>query len=124
MDIEKMEIVNEHKKLLRNLKTSDIYPMSKILKKLNLRLETTEINDVGEKVMKTQTQLGVEMILAMFENLYMAENEVNAFFGGMVGISGEQFGELPIEESLEIIKQFKELPNLSNFFKLAGQLKR
>jgi hypothetical protein len=100
---------------MRNLKTNDIYPMSKILKKLNLKKEL----DTKDK---TQAQLGAELILSVFENLYMAQSEVNEFIGSMVGISGEEFGNLPLEESQAIIMQFKELPNISNFFKLAGQL--
>jgi hypothetical protein len=51
----------------------------------------------------------------------MAQEEVNDFLGGLVGMSGEDFGELDIEESQKIIKQFKEIPQLANFFKLAGQ---
>jgi hypothetical protein len=100
---------------LRALKTNDIYPMSKILKKLNLKKELDTKN-------KTQAQLGAELILSVFENLYMAQDEVNNFIGSMVGITGEEFGELPIEESQEIIMKFKKMPNIANFFKLAGQL--
>jgi hypothetical protein len=100
---------------LRKLKTNDIYKMSKILKKMNLKFN---VND------KTQEQLGAEMIQSIIENLYMAQEEVNDFLGGLVGMSGEDFGELDIEESQKIIKQFKEIPQLANFFKLAGQLTR
>jgi len=100
---------------LRKLKTNDIYKMSKILKKMNLKFNVKD---------KTQEQLGAEMIQSIIENLYMAQEEVNDFLGGLVGMSGEDFGELDIEESQEIIKQFKEIPQLANFFKLAGQLTR
>jgi hypothetical protein len=100
---------------LRKLKTNDIYKMSKILKKMNLKFNVKD---------KTQEQLGAEMIQSIIENLYMAQEEVNDFLGGLVGMSGEDFGELDIEESQKIIKQFKEIPQLANFFKLAGQLTR
>jgi hypothetical protein len=86
--------------------------MSKILKKMNLKFDVKG---------KTQEQFGVEMFQSVAENLYLAQEEVNDFLGGLVGMSGEAFGELDIDESQEIRKQFKEIPQLANFFKLAGQ---
>ena len=37
-------------------------------------------------------------------------------------MSGEDFGELDIEESQEIIKQFKEIPQLANFFQFSRSI--
>lgn len=98
---------------MRDFKTADIYKMSKILKKMNIKV------DVNEKT--TQQQLGVQMIQKIAENLHLAENEVNAFLAELVGIEANQFSELPIEETFEIISLFKEQKGLSNFLQLAGK---
>jgi len=88
---------------IRELKTSDIFKVSKILKKMNLKLE-------GEK----QEEVGKNLIMDIFENLHLAENEVNEFVGGLVGLKPEEFAELPLPESIKIIMDLKEI--LPSFF--------
>jgi hypothetical protein len=98
---------------MRGLKTSDIYKMSRILKKMNLDLTADDST--------TQTQMGVQFIKKIGENLHMAETEVNDFMGGLVGMTGADFGNLPIEETMAIMEQFKNQKGLSGFFKLAAK---
>ena len=100
--------------MLRELKTSDIFTLSRILKKMNLKNELK----VAEK---SQKQVGAEIILTAFENLHMAEKEVNEFLADLAGIEVEEFKNLEIEKSLEIIGEVKKLKGISNFFKSAGQ---
>jgi len=96
---------------IRGLKTSDIFKMSKILKKMSLKIDTEG---------KTQEQVGAEIIMSAFENLYMAQDDVNEFMGDLVGLSAKEFNELPIENSVKIIQQFKNIPGITGFFKAAG----
>jgi hypothetical protein len=103
---------------MRPLKTNDIFPMSKIIKKMNLKLDKVSFKD------KTQEQAGVEILLMAAENLHLAQEEVNSFLGSLVGITGQDFGELPIEDSLSIIQQFREQKGLSSFFNLAAKSTR
>ena len=98
---------------MRGLKTSDIYKMSRILKRMNLDLVADDKT--------TQVQMGVQMIKKIGENLHMAEDEVNEFMGGMVGLSGEEFGNLPIEDTIQIMERFKDQKGLTSFFKLAAK---
>lgn len=99
--------------MLRGLKTSDIFKMSKILKKMGLKVDAAE----G----KSQKQVGAELILLVFENLHLAEIELNEFLADMCGMKPEEFAELPIEKTLEIIKEFKQIPGLLDFLKQANQ---
>ncbi|WP_332632028.1 hypothetical protein [Halalkalibacter flavus] len=98
---------------MRPLKTMDIFKMSKILKKLNVKL------DVNEKI--TQKQMGAQMIQRVVENLHLAEGEVNAFLAELVGIDAKEFAELPIEDTLQIIALFKEQKGLASFLSAAGK---
>lgn len=98
---------------MRALKTSDIFKMSKILKKVNIKLET------GKDT--TQEEMGLQMIQKVLENIHLAEDEVSSFLGDLVGVEGKAFNELPIEDTLQIISLFKEQKGISNFLKLAGK---
>lgn len=97
---------------MRELKTMDVFKMSKILKKINL-----EINADG----KTQEQMGAEVILQIGENLHLVEKEVNEFIADLIGITAKEFSNLPIAKTLEYFEEFKNLEGIDGFFKLAGK---
>ena len=99
---------------MRDLIMSDVYKMSKILKKMGLK----PIID-GDM---SQVQAGIEIIMQVFENLHLAEKEVNDFIGDLVGITGDEFSKLPFEEGQKYIEEFKNKPGIVNFFKSAGRL--
>lgn len=101
---------------MRKLETSDIFKMSKILKKLDVK--TNEIKLSKET---TQTQVGIAIIHKALENLHLAEDEVNEFLSSLVGLSAEEFSKLPIEDTFEILTLFKEQKGIVNFLKLAGK---
>ena len=98
--------------MLRQLKTKDIYRMSKILKKINIKIDAKD---------KTQQELGAELIKSVLENLHLAEEEVNEFLSDMAGMEVEEFEELEIDKTLEIIKEFKNLKGINDFLSRAGQ---
>jgi len=99
--------------MIRELETNDIYAMSNILEKMNLKINATEE--------KTQKQVGAEFILMVFTSLHLAKDEVNNFMGSLAGMTGEEFGKLPLKKSFEIIQEFKKIPDLLSFFKQASQ---
>lgn len=103
--------------MLRGLKTSDIFTMSKILKKMNLKVDLVD----AEGKAKNQQQIGADFILSIFENIHTAEKEINDFLANLSGMTPQEFSELPIEKTIEIFDEFKKLPGLSNFFRLASR---
>lgn len=98
---------------MRELKTMDIFKMSKILKKMDIQL-----NAEG----KTAEKLGGELILQLGENLHLVENEVNEFMANLIGCTSKEFSELPIAKAFEYFEEFKKLPGIADFFKSAGRL--
>lgn len=98
---------------MRNLKTKDLYKMSKILKKLEIKLENER--NMSEK------QFGMAMIKLAFENLHMAETEVNEFLSELVGLTVEAFEELDFEDTQDILAQFKNQKGLKGFLKSAAK---
>lgn len=101
-------------KILRKLKTSDIFKLSKILKKMNMKKEL-DLKD------KTQEEVGAEMIITIFENLHMAEDEVGEFLGSLANMTKKEFSELEMDKVMEIISEFKEMSGIASFLKSASR---
>lgn len=98
---------------MRPLMTADIFKMSKILKKMDLKLKFEN--------KASQEEVGVMLIQKILENLYLAEEEVNSLLAGLLGITTEEFSELPIQDTIEVFNQFKDQKGIINFLKLAGK---
>lgn len=97
---------------MRELKTLDVFKMSKILKKIDL-----DINVDG----KTATELGGEMLLQIGEKLHLVEKEVNDFMGSLLDMTAEEFSDLPLSKTIKHFEEFKNMPGVEDFFKLAGK---
>jgi len=127
------EIVNVYK--VRKLKTFDIYPMSKILKKMNLKLNVADITkniDLEElkkednegKMIQAGLQAMIQIGFQVAENLHLAQEEVSEFMGSMVGMSAKEFNELDIEETVKIMAQFTQQKGVASFLNSAGSLRK
>lgn len=102
---------------MRELNTNDIFKMSRILGKLNLKMDF-EIDNEDEN---WDEKLGVSLLQKIAENLHLVQTEVNDFLGDLCGMSGEEFGKLPIKQTMKHIKEFQKLDGVADFFKLAGR---
>lgn len=98
---------------MRKIKTGDIYKMSRILKKLNIK------TDLKDGI--SMTQAGVQVFQKALENLHQAEEEVNEFMADLVGITAEEFSDLPIGETMKIFREIQKQEDLRPFLKLAGK---
>lgn len=97
---------------MRKLKASDIFAMSKILKKMDIK------KHLKREEGQTNEEYGQNMFMTLLENIGEAEAEFNKFFGSLVNISEEEFGDLDIEGIFEIFEQFKEQDGISRFLQL------
>lgn len=116
-------------KIKRELKTKDIFTMSKIIKKIGINIEVnTKIQTmIDGKLMETvvpkdSRQIGMEIIADMLGNLSLAEQESNEFFASLCGIKPEEFAEMSITDFVEVIKDFQNIPGIADFFKKAESL--
>ncbi|MDW7673783.1 MAG: hypothetical protein SCK28_04515, partial [Bacillota bacterium] len=64
----------------------------------------------------------IELILTVFENIHMAEEEINEFFADIVCVGKDEFKNMPLSETMGIFKETFSSGELSDFFKQAGQL--
>lgn len=110
---------------MRSLIMNDVYAMSRILKKIDIKVDANDKNNIDGKTIvseKTQEQVGVDLILKIAENIHLAQNEVNKFIGDLIGISGDEFAKLPLSDGLKYVEEFKNLPGIESFFKSASRL--
>lgn len=98
---------------IRELKHADIYKLSKILKKMNLK---TQVEDGA-----SATAVGLTLFQSFAESLYLAEKEVNEWFGSLVGKTSEEMADAPLTLTIDILKQLKEVEGISNFLSQASK---
>ena len=101
---------------MRNLITKDIFTMSKIIKKMGLKIKELEITETT-----TQMEAGASLIVKIFENLHLAQEEATAFFADLTEMTVEEFENLPLDKVFEIIKEFKNTAGVESFLKQAAQ---
>lgn len=104
---------------MRQLITNDLYRMSKILRKLAIKASDVKVDSESKDF---DQELIIALILKIAENAYLAQDEINDFIGSLCGMTGEEFGALPVKQSMERMKEFKTLDGVADFFAQAGRL--
>lgn len=72
---------------------------------------------------KSTTEVGFEAIKTLLASLPTAKVKLNKFLGSLVGLSGEDFGKLPMKDSGKVLKTLIEALKDSDFFSLSTILK-
>lgn len=96
---------------MRQLKTSDIFRLSSIIRKLNLKKELASLNT------KNAEQFGLQFFLLLFENLDQAEDEITSFLADLSGKKPEEFKEMSLEELAKFIEKLRQVKGLGDFFR-------
>ncbi|RED54797.1 hypothetical protein [Cohnella lupini] len=117
----------ENELVLRKLKTKDIFPISRILKKIGISQHLKQLasgikaekNAADEKA--AQMKVGIEMLTIVFENLHLAEKDVNDLLADLVGMKPEDFAELEIGDFLKVIVKLKDQEGISDFLQSASK---
>lgn len=96
---------------IREIIFDDLYEFLKILEDIEFDYKP----DPG----KSTTEIGIEAIKHLIANFHTAREKTNAFFGSIVGLSGEEFGKLPLKDSAKVLKVFIDAIRESDFFSLS-----
>lgn len=100
---------------IRQLKFNDVYEAAKILKNIDI--------DVDQKIFNGDSNIeGLKIILNIISNSEKCKVEINNFLGGLFGISGEEFGNLDFEDSIDCMEQFQNLKGIKRFFNTVKRL--
>ena len=96
---------------MRNLKFKDLGKASKIVKKLNLRVDNdTNINDIDS--------VGASLFLKLVENYNMVQDDLADFMSNLLedeNISKEDFLNLDLNNVYTYLEKLKEDEGFSNF---------
>lgn len=96
---------------MRNLKFKDLGKASKIVKKLNLRVDKdTNINDIDS--------VGASLFLKLVENYNMVQDDLADFMSNLLedeNISKEDFLNLDLNDVYTYLEMLKEDEGFSNF---------
>lgn len=99
---------------MRELGFADVFTVSRILKKMNIRAEF-------QTAMSAQ-QVGIVLMQQVLESLGDAEKEVTAFLADLKGLKEAEIKKLSLDETFDLIEEFKELPQLKSFFARVSKL--
>jgi hypothetical protein len=100
---------------MRKLKTQDIFRLSAIVRKLNLKKELQTLATEG----MSAEQYGIQLFLLLFENMDQAEEEICSFFADIAEMSVEDFRAMDLGQLGQFIAELREEKGLSDFFQLA-----
>lgn len=101
---------------MRNLKTEDIFRLSAIIRKLNLKKELTKIAN-GKDI--SAELYGAQLFLLIFENMDQAEEEICEFFADIAEMPSSEFRTMGIEKLGQFIYDLRSMPGVADFFYLA-----
>jgi hypothetical protein len=97
--------------VIREIIFDDIYEFLKIIQdvKIDLEVKTEDQN-------KNKFTTGIEFIKSTIANFYTAKEKTNTFLGSLVGLSGKDFGKLPLKDSGKVLRTFIEVAKDAGFF--------
>ena len=111
---------------MRKIITRDVCKLARIMKKGNVKENITRAVEEmeGTKGKKITEKAGIKIMLALFESIGDPEVEelIYDLFGGIAEMEPQQIADMPIEETMEMLKKINEHNNLAAFFKAAGRL--
>ena len=95
---------------IREIVFDDIYEFLKILEDVKFSFTADP--------KKSTTELGLEAIKNLLANFHTAKDKTNSFLGSLVGLSGKDFGKLPLKKSTLVLAAFIKEAKEADFFAL------
>lgn len=96
---------------MRRLNTLDIFTMSKIYSKMDIKLEVT--------TKTTQMELGAQLINKFIANIHKAQREVIDFLADLKGVDSKEIEQLGFKEFINVINELFEQEGAKDFLQQA-----
>ncbi|AAK78044.1 hypothetical protein BJV85_000100 [Clostridium acetobutylicum] len=110
---------------MRNLKTSDLFSLSRILKKMNIKDElkrlAANITGTPKERKKAEKELEIDMIMLFIENISNAEQETYKFLADLSGKTPQEISEQAPKETISMIKEVFSKEGFNDFLSLASK---
>ena len=104
---------------MRELKLKDIYKLSAIIDKMQVKADLNKLMDDAKKQPDAQAYIGGQMVMIIVSRLHMAQKEVSSFLADLTGKTVEQLEDLSIKEVAELFKELFSKNDMSGFFNSA-----
>lgn len=111
--------------IVRKLNGSDIFKVSKILKKIGLKNEISKMVrplKEGQEKDDVAMDIGIELMVMIIENIHMAEKEIFDLLGNLVCMSAEELANKDTDYLLDLVEELKNSEDIMGFFKRVGKL--
>ena len=104
--------------IVRKLKAPDLFTFSKLLNKMGLRDEISDLLKLPEdgKTKEPSGVIVVKLVVVILENIYLAENEFYDFVSPIVDKTPEELKELELTEIKYVINEIIKDPGFISFF--------
>ncbi|MBU3098386.1 MULTISPECIES: hypothetical protein [Clostridium] len=109
---------------MRTLKTADLFSLSRILKKMNVKKDIKEIakNVTGlakEDKAKAEQEMQIDLMMIFIENIGVAEKEIDKLLGDLTGKTAKEIEELGLTELIDLFKELMAQEGVGSFLSQA-----
>lgn len=110
--------------MIRKLKTADLFSLSRIIKKMDIRDEIKGLaRDItglsGEEKKEVGEELSINLSLLFMENVGNAEKEIYKLFASLVDKTVEEIEEMELDKFFELIQELFNQEGFENFLSKA-----
>lgn len=104
---------------MRELKLKDIYKLSAIIDKMQVKADLNKLMDDAKQQSDAQAYIGGQMIMILISRLHMAQKEVSTFLADLTDKTAEELDNLSIKEVTNLFKELFSQNDMSGFFNSA-----
>ena len=104
---------------MRELKLKDIYKLSHIIDKMQIKADINKILDEAKKSPDAQAYVGGQMALILVSKLHLAQKEVSSFLSELTDLKLDDIDDLNIPEAIKLFKELFNRNDMSGFFNSA-----
>jgi len=109
---------------MRTLKTADLFSLSRILKKMNVKEDIKKVskNVTGlteENKAKAEQAMQIDLLMIFVENIGSAEKEINKLLADLTGKTAKEIEDLGLTELISLFKELMSQEGVGSFLSTA-----
>ncbi|AGK97626.1 hypothetical protein [Clostridium pasteurianum] len=109
---------------MRSLLTQDLFPLTRIVKKMNIKNDIKAIaKDLSglsdEEKLKVKDSLNIDLMMLFIENIGSAEKEIYKLLSNLSGKTEKEIAEQKLIETIDMLKEIFNDDQFDDFFGVA-----
>lgn len=109
---------------MRNLLTQDLFPLTRIIKKMNIKSDikaiAKDLNGLSdEEKLKAKDSLNIDLMMLFIENIGSAEKEIYKLLANLSGKTEKEIAEQKLIETIDMLKAIFNDDQFDDFFGVA-----